>query len=136
MQDNGVLACAKHFPGHGDTDVDSHKALPVIRDSKYHLNKTEIVPFKNLITKGLGSVMVAHLRIPSIDATQNLASSLSRKVVTDLLQKELGFQGLIFTDGLNMKGVSKYFKPGELELKALLAGNDILLIPEDVPIAI
>ena len=136
MQDNGILACAKHFPGHGDTDKDSHHTLPVIRHNKHRLNKTEIYPFKYLINKGLGSVMVAHLRIPSIDATENLASSLSDKVVNNILKKELGFQGLIFTDGLNMKGVSKYFKPGELDLKALLAGNDILLISEDVPIAI
>ncbi|MBC8266097.1 MAG: serine hydrolase [Flavobacteriales bacterium] len=136
MQDNGVLACAKHFPGHGDTDSDSHKTLPVIRHSKYHLNKIEIVPFRRLITKGLGSVMVAHLRIPAIDVTKNLASSLSKKVVTNLLKKELGFQGLIFTDALNMKGVSKYFEAGELDVKALLAGNDILLMSEDVPVAI
>lgn len=136
MQENGVLACAKHFPGHGDTDADSHKTLPVIRHSKYRLNKTEIVPFKQLITKGLGSVMVAHIRIPSIDVTENLAASLSEKVVTDILKKELGFQGLIFTDALNMKGVSKYFKAGELDVKALIAGNDVLLMSEDVPIAI
>ncbi len=136
MQDNGVLACAKHFPGHGDTDTDSHKTLPVIRHNKYRLNKTEIVPFRHLITKGLGSVMVAHLRIPAIDVTENLASSLSEKVVNDLLKKELGFQGLVFTDALNMKGVSKYFGPGELDVKALLAGNDVLLMSEDVPIAI
>ena len=136
MQDNGILACAKHFPGHGDTDSDSHKTLPVIRHSKYRLNKTEIVPFRYLITKGLGSVMVAHLRIPAIDVTENLASSLSKKVVTNLLKKELGFQGLVFTDALNMKGVSQFFEAGELDVKALLAGNDILLMSEDVPIAI
>jgi|TARA_B110000196_G_scaffold145126_1_gene125603 beta-N-acetylhexosaminidase len=136
MQENGVLACAKHFPGHGDTDSDSHETLPVIRHSRYRLNTTEIAPFRHLITKGLGSIMVAHLRIPVIDATKNLASSLSKKVVTNLLKKELGFQGLIFTDGLNMKGVSKYFDAGELDVKALLAGNDILLVSEDVPVAI
>ena len=136
MQENGVLACAKHFPGHGDTDSDSHETLPVIRHSRYRLNTTEIAPFRHLITKGLGSIMVAHLRIPAIDATKNLASSLSKKVVTNLLQKELGFQGLIFTDGLNMKGVSKYFNAGELDVKALLAGNDILLVSEDIPVAI
>jgi beta-N-acetylhexosaminidase len=136
MQENGVLACAKHFPGHGDTDSDSHETLPVIRHSRYRLNTTEIAPFRHLITKGLGSIMVAHLRIPVIDATKNLASSLSKKVVTNLLKKELGFQGLIFTDGLNMKGVSKYFDAGELDVKALLAGNDVLLMSEDVPIAI
>ena len=136
MQNNGVLACAKHFPGHGDTDTDSHETLPVIRHNRYRLNTTEITPFRHLITKGLGSVMVAHLRIPSIDATENLASSLSKKVVTNLLKKELGFQGLIFTDGLNMKGVSKYFDAGELDVKALLAGNDILLVSEDIPVAI
>jgi len=136
MQDNGVLACAKHFPGHGDTDTDSHITLPVVRHSKYRLNKTEIVPFRYLITKGLGSVMVAHLRIPAIDVTENLASSLSKKVVTNLLKKELGFQGLIFTDALNMKGVSQFFEGGDLVVKALLAGNDVLLMAEDVPVAI
>jgi beta-glucosidase-like glycosyl hydrolase/CubicO group peptidase (beta-lactamase class C family) len=136
MQDNGILACAKHFPGHGDTDSDSHETLPVIRHSRYRLNTTEIAPFRHLITKGLGSIMVAHLRIPVIDATKNLASSLSKKVVTNLLKKELGFQGLVFTDALNMKGVSKFFQAGELDVKALLAGNDILLMSEDVPVAI
>ncbi|MEC8853160.1 MAG: glycoside hydrolase family 3 N-terminal domain-containing protein, partial [Bacteroidota bacterium] len=119
-----------------DTDTDSHETLPVIRHGRYRLNTTEIIPFRHLITKGLGSVMVAHLRIPAIDATENLASSLSKKVVTNLLKKELGFQGLIFTDGLNMKGVNKYFDAGELDVKAFLAGNDILLVSEDVPVAI
>ena len=136
LQENGVLSCAKHFPGHGDTDSDSHKTLPVIRHSKYRLNKTELVPFKYLITKGLGSMMIAHLRIPSIDNSVNIASSLSKKVVTNLLKQELGFQGLVFTDALNMKGVSDYFESGELDLKALLAGNDVLLMSEDIPVAI
>lgn len=136
MQDNGVLACAKHFPGHGDTDTDSHKTLPVIRQSKYQLAKTEMVPFQHLIVNGLGSMMVAHIRIPSIDVTENLAASLSKNVVSDILQNELGFQGLVFTDALNMKGVSEHFISGELELRALLAGNDVLLMSEDVPTAI
>ncbi|MBL6873014.1 MAG: serine hydrolase [Flavobacteriales bacterium] len=136
LQDEGVLACAKHFPGHGDTDSDSHKTLPTINHSKERLDSMELIPFKYLFDKGLGSVMVAHLNIPSLDDTDSLASTLSKKVVTDLLKDELAFNGLVFTDALNMKGVSKFFEPGEVDLKALLAGNDILLFAQDVPKAI
>jgi beta-N-acetylhexosaminidase len=136
MQDFGVLANAKHFPGHGDTDTDSHYALPVVNHSRERLDTLEIYPFKELIKNGLGSVMVAHMHIPSLDNTPKIASTLSKPIVTDLLQKELGFKGLIFTDALNMKGVSSYHKPGEVDLKALLAGNDVLLFAENVPKAI
>ena len=136
MQDNGVLACAKHFPGHGDTDKDSHKALPVINHSYKRLDSIEFYPFKKLIKKGLGSMMVAHLYIPALDSTKNLATTLSKKVVTTLLKDSMKFQGLIFTDALNMKGVSSFFKPGIVDVKALIAGNDILLFSEDVPTAI
>ncbi len=136
MQDNGVMANAKHFPGHGDTDTDSHKALPVINTSKARLDSLELFPFKHLIDNGLGSMMVAHLYIPKIDSTPNTASTLSSIIVTDMLKTELGFQGLIFTDALNMKGVSSYFAPGIVDVKALLAGNDVLLFPENVPKAI
>ena len=136
MQDNYVLACAKHFPGHGDTDADSHKTLPVVKHLKYRLEEVELVPFKKLIDNGLGSVMVAHLNIPALDDAKDLSVSLSPKVVIGLLKEEMGFTGLTFTDALNMKGVSQFYKPGEVDVKALLAGNDVLLFAENVPKAI
>ena len=136
LQDNRVLATAKHFPGHGDTDSDSHETLPTISHSKERLNAVEFYPFKQLIKSGLGGVMVAHLNIPSLDTIKNLPSTLSEKVVDGLLKKELGFDGLIFTDALNMKGVTNHFEPGEIEVKALIAGNDVLLYPENIPKAI
>lgn len=136
MQDHFVLATAKHFPGHGDTDKDSHKELPTVRYSRNRLEDMELYPFRELFKQGIGSTMVAHLCVPNLDSTPNLASTLSKPIVTDLLKNELGYCGLIFTDALNMKGVSSYYKPGEVDLKALLAGNDVLLFPEDVPEAI
>ena len=136
MQDNYVLACAKHFPGHGDTDTDSHKTLPTLNHLKYRLEEVELVPFRNLINNGLGSVMVAHLHIPSLDNTENLAATLSPKIVSGLLKDELNFTGLSITDALNMKGVSKFYEPGIVDVKALLAGNDVLLFAENVPKAI
>jgi beta-N-acetylhexosaminidase len=136
MQDNNVLACGKHFPGHGDTDSDSHKTLPTIKSSRARLDTLELYPFKELINQGLGSMMVAHLSIPALDTTPNQASTLTKKIVTGLLKDTLGFKGLIFTDALNMKGVSKFYKPGEVDAKALVAGNDVLLFPEDVPTGI
>ena len=136
LQDNNVLACAKHFPGHGDTDKDSHKTLPVINHSKYRLKKIELQPFDYLIKNGLGSIMTAHLFIPSLDNNENTPISLSKNVVNGLLTEEMGFNGLKFTDGLNMKAVSDLYEPGELDVKALIAGNDIMLCAEDVPKAI
>ena len=136
MQDNNILACAKHFPGHGDTDSDSHKTLPRLNHSLDRLHEIDLIPFKKLINNGLGSVMVAHLNIPILDSVKNISSSLSKNVVTDLLKNELHFKGLAITDALNMKGVSNYYKPGDVDVKALLAGNDILLFSEDVPKAI
>lgn len=136
MQDEHVMANGKHFPGHGDTDVDSHKALPFIYHSKERLDTLELYPFKYLFDRGLSSVMVAHLNIPSLDTTKNLASTMSKKIVTDLLKNELGFKGLIFTDALNMKGASAYFEPGTIAVKALEAGNDVLLFLEEVPKAL
>ena len=135
MQDSGVLACAKHFPGHGDTDSDSHKTLPVINHSKSRIDSVDLFPFKKLVDAGVASVMVAHLNIPSLDSTSNRASTLSPYVVDTLLQQELNFSGLVFTDALNMKGVSNYYESGSLEVAALQAGNDVLLFPEDVPAA-
>ncbi|MEM9051505.1 MAG: glycoside hydrolase family 3 N-terminal domain-containing protein [Bacteroidota bacterium] len=136
MQENGVLANAKHFPGHGDTDTDSHYNLPVIKHNVNRLRSVELYPYGEMFNKGLGSVMVAHLSIPALDSTPNRASTLSPKVVTGLLQEEMGFEGLIFTDALNMKGVSKFYEPGEVDLLAAKAGNDVLLFAEDVPKAL
>jgi beta-N-acetylhexosaminidase len=136
MQDAMILANAKHFPGHGDTDTDSHYALPVVNHSRERLDSLEFYPFKELFKKGLASTMIAHLYIPALDSTSKQASTLSKAIVTDLLRKEMGFEGLIITDALNMKGVSAQFKPGTAELNALLAGNDILLFAEDVPKAV
>jgi beta-glucosidase-like glycosyl hydrolase/CubicO group peptidase (beta-lactamase class C family) len=136
MQDNGVLANAKHFPGHGDTDSDSHKTLPTVKSSRERLDSLELYPFKELFANGLASIMVAHLSIPALDTTKNQASTLTKKIVTGLLKDTLGFKGLVFTDALNMKGVSKFYKPGEVDVKALIAGNDVLLFAEDVPTAI
>ncbi|TNF32138.1 MAG: hypothetical protein EP314_00365, partial [Bacteroidetes bacterium] len=133
MQDNGIMACAKHFPGHGDTDSDSHLTLPIIKHNYARIDSLELYPFKQAIKAGIGSMMVAHLYIPELDTTKNLASTLSPKIVNGLLKDSLGFEGLIFTDALNMKGVSKYFGPGEVELKAFLAGNDVMEFAEDVP---
>ena len=136
MQDNTILACAKHFPGHGDTDVDSHLGLPIINHDKERLMDVELFPFKSLIDSGMGSVMVAHLYIPALDKTKNRASTLSPKIVQKLLKDKFKFKGLAFTDALNMHGVSKYYETGEVDLLALLAGNDILLFSQDVGKAI
>ncbi len=133
MQDNGLMANGKHFPGHGNTDKDSHLTLPTLNRTKIQLDSIELYPFRELINRGLGSMMVAHLFIPSIDSTKNTASSISKPIVTDLLKNDLGFKGLIFTDALNMKGVSSFFAPGEVDARALIAGNDMLLITENVP---
>lgn len=136
LQDGNVIACAKHFPGHGDTDADSHKSLPTILHKRSRLDSIDLVPFKSLIENNVGAIMVAHLHVPELDDIDSVASSLSYKIINDLLKEELGFEGLVITDALNMKGVSNYFSPGELDLKALMAGNDILLFSEDVPLAI
>jgi beta-glucosidase-like glycosyl hydrolase/CubicO group peptidase (beta-lactamase class C family) len=136
MQDAGIMACAKHFPGHGDVNVDSHLDLPVINKSIEQLDSLELYPFRQLFNNGVGSVMIAHLSIPAIDTTEHLPTSLSRNNVHELLQDKLGFKGLSFTDALEMKGVSKYFPGGEAAVLALIAVNDMLCLPEDVPAAI
>jgi len=136
MQTVNVLANAKHFPGHGDTDMDSHKSLPIINHSKERMDSVELYPFKRLIESGLASMMVAHLYIPAYAPEKNMATTLSKNVVTNLFQDSLGFKGLIFTDALNMKGVSSFYEPGIVDVKALLAGNDVLLFSEDVSTAV
>ncbi|MBK7944813.1 MAG: glycoside hydrolase family 3 [Flavobacteriales bacterium] len=131
LQNGGVIATAKHFPGHGDTDSDSHHALPMIAHSRTRLDSLELYPFHRLVEEGLGAIMVGHLEVPALDVNKGLPSTLSKPIVSDLLSGEFGFNGLVFTDALNMKGVANADKPGEIELRALLAGNDVLLFPQD-----
>lgn len=132
LQSQGVLAVAKHFPGHGDTEKDSHKTLPVLAHDSLRLFNTELYPFEQLIGMGIGGIMVAHLFVPAFEKQQKLASTLSHHIVSDILKDRLRFDGLIFTDALNMKGVSDYWLSEDLIKKAVLAGNDILLMPPDV----
>lgn len=132
MEKAGVLSSGKHFPGHGDTAVDSHKTLPVIDFNRERLDSIELYPYKRLINEGLSSVMVAHLSVPALEIKEGYPSSLSEQIIGDVLQEQLNFKGLVFTDALNMKGVSNFAKEGEVELTAFLAGNDILLMPLDV----
>lgn len=136
MQDKGVMACAKHFPGHGDTETDSHLDLPVINKSLTQLDTLELFPFKKLIGAGVKSLMVAHLDVPALETGTHLPTTLSKNTIAKFLKQDLGFKGLVFTDALNMEGITKYYKPGEVDLLAFEAGNDMLLFSQDVPTAI
>lgn len=131
MMDGGILVSLKHFPGHGDTDVDSHYDLPQLNFARGRLDSVEMFPFRELIKAGASGVMVAHMDIPSLDKTRNLPSSLSRPVVSGILKEQMGFKGLIFTDAMDMKGVVKYFRNGEADVRAVIAGNDILELSEN-----
>lgn len=133
LQDGGVLACAKHFPGHGDTDMDSHYDLPLIKFNRARLDSLELYPFRMLAKNGVGSFMVAHLEVPALDSRPNRPTTLSRAVVTDLLRKDIGFEGLIFTDAMEMEGVKKFFPNGSADVEAFKAGNDVVLLPADMP---
>jgi len=136
VQNQGVFSTGKHFPGHGDTATDSHSTLPIVNASLEHIDKVELYPYKRMFDEGLVSVMVAHLNIPSLEPREAYPTSLSYNVVSNLLKGELGFDGLIFTDALNMKGASNFRKPGDIDLEAFMAGNDILLFAENVPLAV
>ncbi len=136
MQSEGVLANAKHFPGHGDTASDSHHTLPVLNFDIARLDSIELYPYKKVFDAGVASVMTAHLSIPSLESDKRLPTSLSKNVVTNLLQQKLGFLGLVITDGLNMKGAANYATSAEINLAAIQAGNDLLLIPQDLPATI
>lgn len=131
MQDGGLLVSIKHFPGHGDTGVDSHYDLPQLTFTKERLDSLEIYPFRELVMQGASGVMIAHMNIPSLDNTPNLPSTLSRPIVTGLLKGELAFKGLIISDAMGMQGVVKYFKDGEADVRGILAGNDILELSEN-----
>lgn len=135
LQDGGILAVAKHFPGHGDSFEDSHLTLPVISRNALQMDSVELYPFKRLINQGISGVMTAHLSVPSLDPTLNLASSLSKPIVTGLLKIKLGFTGLAITDAMNMAGVAGFYPAGDRDVRALVAGNDIILLAENVPLA-
>lgn len=136
LQAESIIPTAKHFPGHGDTQTDSHLSLPVINHNYERLEKIELEPFRQLIDNGLQGIMVAHLNIPAMDTEPGIPTTLSPLVIKEKLKGEMGFKGLVVTDALNMKGVADHFEPGELEVKAFLAGNDILLYVQDVETAI
>lgn len=131
MQDGGLLTSLKHFPGHGDTDVDSHYDLPQLNFSPTRLDTLEMYPFKELVKQGASGIMVAHMNIPQLDNTPNLPSTLSKPIITGILKQKIGFKGLIITDAMDMKGVVKYFKDGNADLMAIMAGNDILELSEN-----
>ncbi len=133
MQDVGVMACAKHFPGHGDVSVDSHYDLPVINKSREELDSLELYPFKQIANAGVGAIMVAHLAVPTLEEKDKTPTSLSKNTITNLLRNEFKYNGLILTDALEMKGVSKFYSAAEISLKALEAGNDMLCLPGDIP---
>lgn len=136
MQDGGLIAVAKHFPGHGDTDVDSHKDLPIIHHSKPFIDSIDTYPFRHLIKHGVKGIMVGHLQVPALMKTDSISSSVSQEVIGQYLVDSLGFQGLIFTDALNMQGITKHLPQGESEVQALLAGVDVLLMPMDESVTI
>ncbi len=131
MQDGGLLVSIKHFPGHGDTDVDSHYDLPQLKFTKERLDTLEMYPFRELVKSGAAGVMIAHMNIPSLDATPNMPSTLSKPIVTGILKEEMGFKGIIISDAMGMKGVVKYFKDGEADVMGVIAGNDILELSEN-----
>ena len=136
LQDNRIIATAKHFPGHGDTETDSHYGLPQLPFSRSRLDSLELFPFNELICHGVASIMVAHLSVPALDSTTKLPSSLSSVVVKNILKEQMQYEGLVFTDALNMKGSANTGKPWDVAFKAFMAGNDILLMPDEVPTVI
>jgi beta-N-acetylhexosaminidase len=136
LQDNGVMACGKHFPGHGDTKTDSHSDMPIINKSIAELEQLELYPFKQLINAGIKSMMIAHLNVPALEKGNHVPTTLSKNTITNYLRGKMGFDGLIFTDALNMQGITKYYEAGEVDLLAFMAGNDVLLFSQNVPTAI
>ncbi|MFZ1322983.1 MAG: glycoside hydrolase family 3 N-terminal domain-containing protein [Ignavibacteria bacterium] len=130
LQEGGVIATAKHFPGHGDTDIDSHSDLPVLNFSRERLDNLELIPFQNAVDAGVMSVMIAHLSLPSIDDEAFLPASLSEKIIDDLLNRQMGFKGLVVTDALNMAGIVKHFSTEDVALRCVDAGVDLILMPQ------
>jgi beta-glucosidase-like glycosyl hydrolase/CubicO group peptidase (beta-lactamase class C family) len=131
-RNKGVLSCGKHFPGHGDTSQDSHKTLPTVDASLERIKDVELYPFQQLIDNGIPAIMVAHLRVPALDKTPNVPTSLSPIIIDSLLKKAMGFRGLVISDALNMQGAQVYGTNVEINIQAFKAGNDILLFPKDL----
>lgn len=136
LQGEGVLISLKHFPGHGDTDVDSHLDLPLLPFDRKRLDSLELYPFRELIKQGASGVMSAHINIPALDTTAHVPATLSKPVIIDILRGELGFKGLVVSDAMEMKGVVKYFPNGEADVRAIIAGNDLIELSEDTQRAI
>jgi len=132
MQSEGIMGSAKHFPGHGDTSTDSHKTLPIINFSAKRINDVELFPYKQLIKNNLSTVMVAHMEVPSLEKEPKMPSTLSKNIISKLLKKKLKFEGLVITDAMDMKGVVDFNKNQSADVSALLAGNDVLLMPDDL----
>jgi beta-N-acetylhexosaminidase len=131
MQAGGILTTAKHFPGHGDTDVDSHQDLPQLSFTRQRLDSLEEYPFRQAIAAGISGVMIAHMNIPALDSTKHLPSTLSKRIVTGILKDSLNFKGLVISDAMDMKGVVKYFPDGEADVRAFIAGNDLLELSQN-----
>jgi beta-glucosidase-like glycosyl hydrolase len=131
LQDGGMIATLKHFPGHGDTDVDSHLGLPIIKDPRETLDRTEFPPFRAGIAAGAGAVMTAHIEMPALDPAPNTPTTLSQPIVSGVLRREMGFDGLVYTDSMGMAGVAQLYKPGEAAVRAIKAGNDVVLHSPD-----
>ena len=136
LQNEGVMAVAKHFPGHGDTDTDSHLDLPVVNRSREILDSIDLLPFRALIKNGILGIMTGHIEVPALEEKSGLPASLSKSIVTDLLKVNMGFEGLVITDAMNMQGVKKKGEPGVIDAMALAAGNDIIESTENLPKAI
>ena len=136
VQDNGAIATGKHFPGHGDTDVDSHVGLPVIMHDRARMDSVELQPFRRAIDSGMGAIMTAHISVPSLNGGEREPSTLSHEVLTEILRDELGFRGIVFTDAMDMSAVARQFRSGEAAVRALEAGADVILMPASVSGAI
>ncbi|HEY5616274.1 MAG TPA: glycoside hydrolase family 3 protein, partial [Bacteroidota bacterium] len=136
LQEGGVIATAKHFPGHGDTDVDSHLDLPVLPFKKERLDTLELAGFRSSVEAGVGSMMIAHLAVPALDSVKGMPATLSYPIVTDVLQNQLGFRGLIVTDAMDMRGVTKVYSTAEAAVRAIKAGSDLVLLPPDIDVAL
>jgi len=129
VEENGGMATAKHFPGHGDTSTDSHLDLPLVSSDRAHLEQVELAPFRAAIAAGAGSIMTGHLAVPALEPDPNVPATMSPKITTDLLRGEMGFDGLVVTDALDMGGVTVRYPPGEVAVRSILAGADVLLVP-------
>ncbi|MBL0024132.1 MAG: hypothetical protein IPO98_03515 [Saprospiraceae bacterium] len=133
MEDEGIMACVKHFPGHGDTDIDSHNDLPVVNYGLDRLERYEFYPFRRLASQGVSAMMIGHLQAPQLDDRPNRPATLSKNIIGNIVRDDMSFNGLLITDAMDMKGITKYWPNGEAEAEAFMAGNDVILLPENLP---